>query len=186
MSADRPEDISMVHSLEAEKASGLTDAPLLEVRNLTKHFPITQGSIIRRRAGAVKAVDGVNFAISAGETLGLVGESGCGKSSVGELLVRLIEPDSGTILYDGKDLTSLSQRALKPFRKEIQIVFQDPFASLNPRLTIGETLEEPIIIHGLAGSATERQNMVKNLLEMVGLPRSAPSQYPHEFSGGQR
>jgi len=159
--------------------------PLLEVKGLSKSYFLHRGWW-GRGLQELKAVNDVSFSIQPGEQLGLVGESGCGKSSVGELLVRLIEPDSGTILYDGKDLTSLSQRALKPFRKDIQIVFQDPFASLNPRLTIGETLEEPIIIHGLAGSAKERQNMVESLLEMVGLPRSTPTQYPHEFSGGQR
>ena len=140
--------------------------PLLEVRGLSKSYFLQRGWW-GRGLQELKAVDDVSFSIQPGEQLGLVGESGCGKSSVGELLVRLIEPDSGTILYDGKDLTSLSQRALKPFRKQIQIVFQDPFASLNPRLTIGETLEEPIIIHKLADSATERQDMVKSLLEMV-------------------
>ncbi|MBT3401860.1 MAG: ATP-binding cassette domain-containing protein, partial [Rhodospirillaceae bacterium] len=159
--------------------------PLLEVKGLSKSYVLHRGWWGRGRQ-ELKAVDDVSFSIRPGEQLGLVGESGCGKSSVGELLVRLIEPDRGTILYRGEDLTALGQRALKPFRKEMQIVFQDPFASLNPRLTIGETLEEPIIVHGIAGSAAERRNKVRELLELVGLPGSATAQYPHEFSGGQR
>jgi oligopeptide/dipeptide ABC transporter ATP-binding protein len=158
--------------------------PLLSVRDLTKHFPIRKG-VFGRTVGAVKAVDGVSFDVAAGETLALVGESGCGKSTTGRAVLRLIEPTSGTVHYDGQDVGALDARALRALRRQLQIVFQDPFSSLNPRMSIGAIVREGLTIHNLAeGAAADAR--VKQLLEEVGLRPEYASRYPHEFSGGQR
>lgn len=151
--------------------------PLLLVDDLVKHFPV--------RGGTVHAVDGVTFELAAGETLGLVGESGCGKSTLGKTLLRLYPPTSGSVRLQGRELAMVSRRAMKPLRRDLQMVFQDPFASLNPRTTVGRAIEEPLIVHGI-GTRAERGERVRWLLDRVGLPADAASRHPHEFSGGQR
>jgi oligopeptide transport system ATP-binding protein len=157
---------------------------LLKVRGLTKHFPIHQG-VFSRNAGKVYAVDGVDFEINQGETLGLVGESGSGKSTTGRMLIRLIEPTAGTIFFEGKDALSLKGRDLQAYRRQVQFIFQDPYASLNPRMTIGEIVGEPLAIHKV-GTRAEQTKRVKELLDVVGLNPEHINRYPHEFSGGQR
>jgi len=159
--------------------------PLLSVRNLTKAFPV-RGGLLRRQTGSVHAVDGVNFHIDAGETLGLVGESGCGKSTASRCVLRLIEPTSGEIRFDGKNVLSLGGEELRAIRRDMQIIFQDPYASLNPRMTVGAIVGEALIIHRLAKSSRQFEERVANLLETVGLQPDHMSRYPHEFSGGQR
>jgi oligopeptide transport system ATP-binding protein len=158
--------------------------PLLEVKNLKKHFPI-QAGLLQRTVGYVKAVDDVSFYVNQGETLGIVGESGCGKSTTGRMIMRLLDPTEGSILFEGKDISKLSQSEIRPYRREIQMVFQDPYASLNPRKTVGNLLEEPYVIHNLY-SPKERKERVQELLEIVGLNAVHYDRYPHEFSGGQR
>jgi oligopeptide transport system ATP-binding protein len=159
--------------------------PLLRVTNLTKRFAV-KGGLLSREVGLVHAVDGVSFAIDRGETLGLVGESGCGKSTTARCVLRLIEPSSGDVSFDGKDVLDLSGNDLRAMRRNMQLVFQDPFASLNPRMTIGDILGEAFIIHKLAASASEREQRVASLLVKVGLKADHMRRYPHEFSGGQR
>jgi oligopeptide/dipeptide ABC transporter ATP-binding protein len=160
------------------------EAPLLSVRDLTKHFPIT-GGVMRRVTGAVRAVDGISFDVAAGETLGLVGESGCGKTTAGRAILRLIEPTSGEIRFDGQDVRALGKEPLRKLRRQMQIVFQDPFSSLNPRMTVGASVREGLTIHRLAeGKAADAR--VRQLLEEVGLRSEHATRYPHEFSGGQR
>jgi oligopeptide/dipeptide ABC transporter ATP-binding protein len=159
-------------------------APLLEVKNLKKHFPI-KGGVFGRTVAKVYAVDDVSFTMRHGETLGLVGESGCGKSTLGRAILRLHEPTSGGLTFDGVDLMALDTQALRRKRRDMQIIFQDPFSSLNPRMTVGAILAEPFVIHKL-GTKREIEANVKQLLETVGLPTEAASRYPHEFSGGQR
>ncbi len=161
--------------------------PLLEVRDLVKHFPVDPGLLgrLRRQRRVVHAVDGVSFAIEPGETLGLVGESGCGKTTTGRLVLRAIEPTRGQILFEGQDITTLPPAALRPFRRRAQIVFQDPYASLNPRMTVAGIVGEPIQVHGLAPPG-EVRGRVRALLEMVGLQPEHLDRYPHQLSGGQR
>ena len=165
-------------------ASLASPAPVLEVDGLKQHFPIKRG-ILGRTAGYVYAVDGVSFTIGAGETLGLVGESGCGKSTVGRTILRLIEPTAGTIRIEGTDITSLSKSELRPFRREMQIIFQDPFSSLNPRKTAGEIVGELLEVHRIATGKAKEERVV-SLFEKVGLRPAQMRSYPHEFSGGQR
>lgn len=160
-------------------------APLLEVKDLTMHFPIRSRGIIPRTVGHVKAVDGVSFTIDAGEALGLVGESGSGKSTTGRLITRLYEPTSGEILFEGQDIANSSARELKPLRREIQMIFQDPYTSLNPRHTVGEIISAPLEIHKLVPRGG-RLRRIQELLEIVGLNPEHYNRYPHEFSGGQR
>jgi len=160
-------------------------APLLKVENLTKAFPIHSG-LLKRQTGAVQAVNGVNFHVDAGETLGLVGESGCGKSTTGRCVLRLIEPTSGDIIFEGKNVRALGGEALRALRRDIQIIFQDPYASLNPRMNVGAIIGEALIIHKLAKTNREFDDRVVSLLETVGLKADHRTRYPHEFSGGQR
>jgi peptide/nickel transport system ATP-binding protein/oligopeptide transport system ATP-binding protein len=158
--------------------------PLVEVRNLVKHFPV-KGGVLQRTVAQVQAVDDVSFDIRQGETLGLVGESGCGKTTVGRLLLRLIDPTSGTIRFDGEDITRVKGAKLKPYRRRMQISFQDPYASLDPRTPIADSIGEGLRIHGL-GDARERGRKVARMMDLVGLQRYHARRYPHEFSGGQR
>ncbi|RLQ92365.1 ABC transporter ATP-binding protein [Falsibacillus albus] len=162
----------------------LVKEPLLEIQDLKKHFPLT-GGVFGKTVGHVKAVDGVSFSVNKGETLGIVGESGCGKSTTGRMLLRLIEPTEGAIKFEGKDITKLSKKDMRSLRRDMQMVFQDPFASLNPRHTVEKILEEPLIVHGI-GNAAERKKKVRELLEVVGLSSYYAKRYPHQFSGGQR
>jgi oligopeptide transport system ATP-binding protein len=158
--------------------------PLIDVRNLYKYFPIHAG-LFSRHVGDVKAVDGVDFSIEAGETLGLVGESGSGKTTVGRMLLHLLPATSGEILYDGADITKMNAAEIRRLRRKIQIIFQDPFASLNPRMTVGDIIGEPLRIHGIARGKAARDR-VQELLSLVGLRPYSANRYPHEFSGGQR
>jgi peptide/nickel transport system ATP-binding protein len=158
--------------------------PLLQVRDVKTHFPV-RGGVLGRVRGTVKAVDGVSFDVVRGETLGLVGESGCGKSTLGRTLLRLIEPTAGSIRFEGQELTGLTQRQLRPLRRRMQLIFQDPYASLNPRMPVRDIIGEPFAIHGLA-HGREREQKVLALLDLMGLPHDAMERYPHEFSGGQR
>lgn len=160
------------------------DSDLVEVRNLTKYFPVG-GGLLGVGRDAVKAVDDVTFSIRRGETFGLVGESGCGKSTTGRCILRLIEPTSGSVRFDGQDLLTLSSHSLRRLRRDIQIIFQDPYSSLNPRLTVGRIVEEPLVIHRI-GDRRGRRNRVIELLGLVGLEPEHADRYPHEFSGGQR
>ncbi|MEU5128065.1 ABC transporter ATP-binding protein [Streptomyces mobaraensis] len=159
---------------------------VLEVRDLVKHYPLTRGVLVRRQVGAVRAVDGVSFDLRRGETLGVVGESGCGKSTLARLLVNLERPTAGRILYKGEDITRLSGRALKAVRRNIQMVFQDPYTSLNPRMTVGDIIGEPFDIHPEVAPKGDRRRRVRELLEVVGLSPEHVNRYPHQFSGGQR
>src|SRR3954471_22196529 len=165
------------------RTSGVVMA-LLEVQGLLKHF-VAERSLFGRALAHVKAVDGVSFSLDAGKTLALVGESGCGKSTVSRLVLRLIEPDTGAVRFDGRDLLSLDANALRAFRREAQIIFQDPYASLNPRMMVSQILTEPLALHGLVPSA-QRRERVEELLRLVGLEPRLARRYPHEFSGGQR
>ena len=157
---------------------------LLEVEGLVKHF-VAERSIFGRALAHVKAVDGVSFSLDAGKTLALVGESGCGKSTVSRLVLRLIEPDAGAIRFEGRDLLALDATALRAFRREAQVIFQDPYASLNPRMTVGQILTEPLALHNLVPPARRRER-VEEILRLVGLEPRLARRYPHEFSGGQR
>ena len=159
--------------------------PLLRVRNLSKAFPI-HGGLLRRQVGAVHAVNGVDFDVASGETLGLVGESGCGKSTTGRCVLRLIEPTSGAIRFDGRDVLSLTGQTLRALRRDIQIIFQDPYASLNPRMTVAAIVGEALTIHRLAKGKRQFEERIVDLLETVGLQADHMGRYPHEFSGGQR
>jgi oligopeptide transport system ATP-binding protein len=163
----------------------MAETPLLEVKNLKKYFPI-RGGLFSREVARVHAVDDVSFTIQKGETLGLVGESGCGKSTTGRCILRLIEPTSGEVTFEGQNVTALDKRSLRHLRRDMQIIFQDPYASLNPRMTVGSIVGEALVIHKLAKTRREREERVIHLLETVGLSSEHLRRYPHEFSGGQR
>jgi oligopeptide transport system ATP-binding protein len=160
-------------------------APLLQVKNLVKRFPV-RGGLLKRVRDHVHAVDGVSFDLEAGETLGVVGESGCGKSTTGRCILRLIEPSSGEVWFEGRNVTALDKASLRAVARDMQIIFQDPYASLNPRMTVGAIVGEGLVIHGLAASAKEIEDRVAKLLQTVGLSPDYMRRYPHEFSGGQR
>ncbi|HLH14948.1 MAG TPA: ABC transporter ATP-binding protein [Solirubrobacteraceae bacterium] len=170
----------------AQDAGARADEPLVRLRGLTKHFPITRGIIFQRRIGAVRAVDGIDLDIRRGETLGIVGETGCGKSTTARLMVRLLDASAGEIDFEGRDVTRLRGAQLKAMRREVQMIFQDPQSSLNPRKTIGSIIAEPFAIHGLLREKDERKREVQRLMETVGLNPEHYNRYPHEFSGGQR
>ncbi len=158
---------------------------LLQVRDLVKHFPIMRGTLIQRQVGSVKAVDGVSFDVYSGETLGLVGESGCGKSTTGRAILQLYRPTSGSVRFEGVELVTSKGEDLRRMRRRMQMIFQDPYASLNPRMTVGQIISEPLVIHGVA-NGKEAQERAENLLRLVGLNPAYTNRYPHEFSGGQR
>ncbi|MFD7296102.1 ABC transporter ATP-binding protein [Streptomyces sp. NPDC059897] len=170
----------------AENGSVSGHEPLLQVRGLTKHYPLTRGILVKKQIGSVKAVDGVDFDLGQGETLGIVGESGCGKSTVAKMLVNLERPTAGVIKYKGEDISTLSGRALKAVRRNIQMVFQDPYTSLNPRMTVGDIIGEPYEIHPEVAPKGDRRKKVQDLLDVVGLNPEYINRYPHQFSGGQR
>jgi oligopeptide/dipeptide ABC transporter ATP-binding protein len=174
----------MMPITEPQTASPTTQPPLLSIRGLVKHFPIKRG-LLARQVGTVRAVDGVSFDIAAGETLGVVGESGCGKTTTGRAILRLVEPTAGEVTFGGTDVLALDQRALRRLRRQMQIIFQDPFSSLNPRMTVGAIVREGLTVHKLAEGAAAHAR-VRQLLDEVGLRPEYASRYPHEFSGGQR
>lgn len=171
------------YGMQTAKASGET---LLHVAGLKMHFPINKGIIFQRQVGAIKAVDGINFDLYRGETLGLVGESGCGKSTTGRAILQLYRPTSGQVVFEGKDLTAVKGEELRKMRRRMQMIFQDPYASLNPRMTVGSIIGEPLEVHNIGSSKKERQERVQELLKIVNLNPYFINRYPHEFSGGQR
>ena len=175
---------SLVLAAERPAPQPVGNATVLDVVELKKHFPVKKG-LLRRTVGQVYAVDGVSFSINEGETLGLVGESGCGKSTVARTVLRLIEPTAGSILLDGNDVTRLGKTAMRPYRRQMQMIFQDPFSSLNPRMSAGDIVGEPLTVHRIA-SGREKETMVASIFDQVGLRRSQMRAFPHEFSGGQR
>ena len=159
---------------------------LVQVRDLVKHFPITRGIVFQTKIGAVRAVDGVSFDVRRGETLGIVGETGCGKSTTAKLIMRLLDATSGQVMFEGQDITNVRGARMKAIRREMQLIFQDPYSSLNPRKTVGSIIGEPFVIHGLKKDRGERKRAVQELMETVGLNPEHYNRYPHEFSGGQR
>ena len=167
-------------------APGTPGETIVEVKDLKMYFPVTSGIIFQRKVADVKAVDGVTFSIKQGETLGLVGESGCGKTTLGRAVLLLYKPTAGSITFRGEELTTMRGGTLRRMRRNMQMIFQDPYASLNPRMTVGSIIAEPLIIHGLAKDRKERQQKVQDLMETVGLNAYYANRYPHEFSGGQR
>jgi oligopeptide transport system ATP-binding protein len=177
---------TMTDDLAAPVAPEPSGEPVIQVRNLVKHFPVQSKGLIRRRIGDVHAVCDISFDLNRNETLGLVGESGCGKSTTGRLLLNLIAATSGSVTYKGKDVTKLSNSAMRPLRRDLQIVFQDPFASLDPRMSIAEIIAEPLRIHGLYGRGGQGREKVRELMRTVGLNPEHSNRYSHEFSGGQR
>jgi peptide/nickel transport system ATP-binding protein len=188
MTADGKEKTTDIEGTKAKKETrtvSTDQSELLKIENVKKHFPMQKGFFGGVKTW-VKAVDDVSLTVRKGRTLGLVGESGCGKTTLGRTILRLIEPTDGKIVYNGTDITTLDREAMRAMRRKMQIIFQDPYASLNPRMTIGAALMEPMIIHRLGGSRAERLEMAGDLMKKVGLDRSMLNRYPHEFSGGQR
>jgi peptide/nickel transport system ATP-binding protein/oligopeptide transport system ATP-binding protein len=178
--------MSPVGSLPIGEPATAGAEPLLQVKGLCKHFPIGRGVMLRRSVGAVRAVDGIEFEVMRGETFGIVGESGSGKSTTARLIARLLDPTAGEVRFEGRDITALHGRGLKPVRRELQIVFQDPYSSLNPRKTIGSIVAEPLVIHRIEPDRAARRRAVRELMDTVGLNPEHYNRYPHEFSGGQR
>ncbi len=174
-----------VDTAKVEAVSSNGQEPLLDVRNLVMHFPLTQGIIFQKKVGAVQAVDGISLAVNRGETLGLVGESGCGKSTTGRAILQLYKPTAGEVIFNGRDLTKLDGGEMRKMRRHLQMIFQDPYASLNPRMTVGSIVSEPMQIHNLVPK-NQRNQRVQELLQTVGLNPYFANRYPHEFSGGQR
>jgi oligopeptide transport system ATP-binding protein len=173
---------------EAAASSAATQSEdiILEVKNLKMHFPVGSGFLSRKPVGYVKAVDDVSFTVKRGETLGLVGESGCGKTTTGRAILQLYKPTAGQVVFDGQDLTSMNTKTMRGMRREMQVIFQDPYSSLNPRMTAGNIIGEPLIVHGLVANKTEYRDKVADLLTNVGLNPYMADRFPHEFSGGQR
>ncbi|MEE3167583.1 MAG: dipeptide ABC transporter ATP-binding protein [Chloroflexota bacterium] len=173
---------------EAAASSAATQSEdiILEVKNLKMYFPVGSGFLSRKPVGYVKAVDDVNFTVRRGETLGLVGESGCGKTTTGRCILQLYKPTAGQVIFDGQDLTSMNTKTMRGMRREMQVIFQDPYSSLNPRMTAGNIIGEPLIVHGLVANKTEYRDKVADLLTNVGLNPYMADRFPHEFSGGQR
>ncbi len=167
-------------------AKSVDATSLIEIRDLKKYFPVSEGLIIRKTIAEVKAIDGVSFDIRKGETLGLVGESGCGKTTTGRCILRLEQPTAGQIIYDGVDMATASRKELNRLRQRIQVIFQDPFSSLNPRMKIGEIIAEPMAVHGIEPDPVKREKRVSELLSVCGLAPKMADRYPHEMSGGQR
>ena len=176
-------------TLSTESNTGNTsiqDNVLVEVKNLKMHFPVTSGLLFQREVAQVKAVDDISFSIRKGETLGLVGESGCGKTTAGRCILQLYKPTAGEVIFEGTDLTKLGARQMRQMRRQMQIIFQDPFSSLNPRMTAGDIIGELLVVHGLVKNGEEKREKVRELLENVGLHPYMADRFPHEFSGGQR
>ena len=176
----------MVQTENQAAAVGSNGTDILEVRNLQMYFPVTSGIIFQRKVADIKAVDGVTFSIKKGETLGLVGESGCGKTTAGRCILQLYKPTAGDVLFEGQRLNDLSSKEMIPFRRKMQIIFQDPYGSLNPRMTCGDIIGEPLVIHKLTSGKGEYNDRIAELLTVVGLNPYMADRYPHEFSGGQR
>ena len=170
----------------ASSAATQSEDTILEVKNLKMHFPVGSGFLSRKPVGYVKAVDDVSFTVKRGETLGLVGESGCGKTTTGRCILQLYKPTAGQVIFDGQDLTSMNTKTMRGMRREMQVIFQDPYSSLNPRMTAGNIIGEPLIVHGLVANKTEYRDKVADLLTNVGLNPYMADRFPHEFSGGQR
>ena len=177
---------TMPDAAAANAPAPQSDDILLEVKDLRMHFPVGAGFLSRKPTGYVKAVDGVSFTVKRGETLGLVGESGCGKTTTGRCILHWYKPTSGQVLFEGQDLTTLSSKGMRAMRREMQVIFQDPYSSLNPRMTAGNIIGEPLIVHGLVDSKQEYREKVADLLQNVGLNPYMADRFPHEFSGGQR
>ena len=176
-------------TLSTESNTGNTstqDKVLVEVNNLKMHFPVTSGLLFQREVAQVKAVDDISFSITKGETLGLVGESGCGKTTAGRCILQLYKPTAGEVIFEGTDLTKLGGRQMRHMRRQMQIIFQDPFSSLNPRMTAGDIIGEPLVVHGIVKNGEQKREKVRELLENVGLHPYMADRFPHEFSGGQR
>ena len=176
-------------TLSTESNTGNTSTQenvLVEVNNLKMHFPVTSGLLFQREVAQVKAVDDISFSIRKGETLGLVGESGCGKTTAGRCILQLYKPTAGEVIFEGTDLTKLGGRQMRHMRRQMQIIFQDPFSSLNPRMTAGDIIGEPLVVHGLVKNGEQKREKVRELLENVGLHPYMADRFPHEFSGGQR
>ena len=173
-------------SMTETNAPAGSQGPLVQIKGLKKHFPVTKGAILQRTVGHVKAVDGVSFSIAKGEALGLVGESGCGKTTIARCILKLLEPTDGAILFDGQDIERLDKQSTGLFRRRVQAIFQDPYSSLNPRMKVDEIVGEPLIIHDVAQGRADLDRRVQELLDLCGLTSGLANRYPHEMSGGQR